>query len=83
MPSGSTVSVTAEDNTENTKSCSAELVNGSSPVASVFNLLTPSTFKNSTQVYYSYRLKDCAVGDRFKISVAAPDGKVSTTYASY
>ena len=61
----------------------ARVVNGSSPVASVFNLLTPSTFKNSTQVYYSYRLKDCAVGDRFKISVAAPDGKVSTTYASY
>ena len=83
MPSGSTVSVTAEDNTENTKSCSAELVNGSSPVASVFNLLTPSTFKNSTQVYYSYRLKDCAGGDSFKISVSAPDGKVSTIYANY
>lgn len=84
MPTGSTVSVTPEDNTkDNNLSCSAELVQGSSPVASVFNLLTPTTFKNSTQTLYGYRLKECAVGDMFKVSVAAPDGKVSTIILAY
>ena len=84
MPTGSTVSVTAEDNTKtNDLSCSAELVQGSSPVASVFDLTTPTTFKNSTQVFYGYRLKECAVGDTFKVSVAAPDGHVSTIFVAY
>jgi hypothetical protein len=84
MPTGSTVSVTAEDNTKtNDLSCSAELVQGSSPVASVFDLMAPTTFKNSTQAFYGYRLKECAVGDTFKVSVAAPDGRVSTIFAAY
>ena len=84
MPTGSTVSVTAEDNTKtNDLSCSAELVQGSSPVASVFDLMAPTTFKNSTQAFYGYRLKECAVGDTFKVSVAAPDGQVSTIFAAY
>ncbi|MCH7337570.1 Ig-like domain-containing protein [Acinetobacter sp. NIPH 2699] len=83
MPSGTTISVTAEDNTENSKSCSAELMTGSSPVASVFNFLTSSTFRGNSQTYYGYRLKDCFVGDEFKISVSAPDGKVSTIFVDY
>lgn len=84
MPTGSTVSVTPEDNTkDNNLSCTAELVQGSSPVANVFNLLTPTTFKNSTQAFYGYRLKECVVGDTFKVSVAAPDGKVSTIFVAY
>lgn len=84
MPTGSTISVTPEDNTDsNNLSCSAELFQGSSPVANVFNLLTPATFKNSTQSFYSYRLKGCALGDTFKVSVAAPDGKVSTMIVAY
>ncbi len=84
MPTGSTISVTPEDNTkDNNLSCTAELVQGSSPVANVFNLLTPTTFKNSTQAFYGYRLKECAKGDTFKISVAAPDSKVSTVFATY
>jgi hypothetical protein len=78
------VSVTAEDNTKNNDlSCSAELLQGSSPVANVFDLMTPTTFKNTTQVLYGYRLKECAVGDTFKVSVAAPDGKVSTIIVAY
>ena len=84
MPTGTSVSVTAEDNTKNNDlSCSAELLQGSSPVANVFDLMTPTTFKNSTQVLYGYRLKECAVGDTFKVSVAAPDGKVSTIIVAY
>lgn len=84
MPTGTSVSVTAEDNTkDNNLSCSAELLQGSSPVANVFDLMTPTTFKSSTQVLYGYRLKECAVGDTFKVSVAAPDGKVSTIIVAY
>ncbi|WP_151961215.1 hypothetical protein [Acinetobacter bereziniae] len=84
MPTGSTVSVTAEDNTkDNNLSCSAELLQGSTPVASVFDLMTPTTFKNSSQTHYGYRLKECALGDTFKVSVAAPDGKVSTIIVAY
>ncbi|WP_335953841.1 hypothetical protein [Acinetobacter higginsii] len=84
MPTGSTVSVTPEDNTkDNNLSCTVELVQGSSPVANVFNLLTPTTFKNSTQAFYGYRLKECALGDTFKVSATAPDGKVSTIFVAY
>ena len=53
MPTGTTISVTPEDNTKaNNLSCTAELATGSSPVANVFDLLTPSTFKNSNQSHY-------------------------------
>ena len=84
MPTGTTLSVTVEDNTKNNDlSCSAELATGSSPVANVFNFLTPSTFKNSDQSFYGYRLKECAVGDMLKLSVASPDKKVSTIYVAY
>ena len=84
MPTGTTISVTPEDNTKNNDlSCTAELASGSSPVASVFDLMVPTTFKNSTQTYYGYRLKECAVGDTLKVSVSSPDGKVSTIYVSY
>ena len=84
MPTGTTISVTPEDNTKNNDlSCTAELASGSSPVASVFDLMAPTTFKNSTQTYYGYRLKECAVGDTLKVSVSSPDGKVSTIYVDY
>ena len=84
MPTGTTISVTPEDNTkDNNLSCTAELATGSSPVANVFNLLTPLTFKSSSQSYYGYRLKECAVGDTLKVSVSSPDGKVSTIYVPY
>lgn len=84
MPTGTTISVTPEDNTKgNNLSCTAELATGSSPVANVFNLLTPTTFKNSNQSYYGYRLKECAVGDTLKVSVSSPDSKVSTIYVDY
>ncbi|WP_425918796.1 hypothetical protein [Acinetobacter sp. TSRC1-2] len=84
MPTGTTISVTPEDNTKNNDlSCTAELASGGSPVANVFNLLTPITFKNNNQSYYGYRLKECAVGDTLKVSVSSPDGKVSTIYVSY
>lgn len=84
MPTGTTVSVTVEDNTkDNDLSCASEFVTGSTPVANVFDLMTPTTFKNSSQTYYGYRLKECAVGDFLKVSVSSPDNKVSTIYVPY
>lgn len=89
MPSGTTVSVEAEDNTTVegsevvNKTCTAELQVGSESVASIFNLLTPSTFQNSTQVFYRYGLKDCMSGDRIKIKITAPNGKVTRAVYNY
>lgn len=77
MPSGTKVQVEVEDNTDNDKSCSATLWFGNETVPTVFNMLTPTTFVASSQVYYSYRLKDCAVNDKFLIKVAAPNNQVS------
>ena len=72
MPSGTSIAVTPEDTTDNSKSCTAELATGSNPIANVIN-----------STYYQYRLKDCAAGDNFKITTTAPNGKVSNFYATY
>ncbi|WP_180172370.1 Ig-like domain-containing protein [Acinetobacter sp. YH12023] len=78
MPTGTTVALKAEDNTkDNEKSCSAELWSGNAAVPSVFNLLTPSTFSSSSQVFYSYRLKECDSGDSLVLSVTAPTGQIT------
>lgn len=78
MPTGTTVAVKAEDNTkDNQKSCSAELWSGNATVPSVFNLLTPSTFASSSQVNYSYRLKECDSGDSLVLTVTAPTGQIT------
>ena len=77
MPTGTVVSVTAEDNTkDNEKSCTAELWSGNATVPNVFNLLTPNSFKTSSQVYYEYKLKDCDERDSLILSITAPNGKV-------
>jgi len=78
MPTGTTVAVQAEDNTkDNQKSCSVELWSGNATVPSVFNLLTPSTFASSSQVNYSYRLKECDSGDSLVLTVTAPTGQIT------
>jgi len=77
MPTGTVVSVTAEDNTkDNEKSCTAELWSGNATVPNVFNLLTTNSFKTSSQVYYEYKLKDCDERDSLILSITAPNGKV-------
>ncbi|NNP72930.1 hypothetical protein A7P53_10140 [Acinetobacter defluvii] len=79
MPSGTTVKVTANDNTKNNeKSCSVDILSGDATVANVFDLLTPTTFKNSSQTYYAYKLKECEKGDSFKIEITSPNGKISS-----
>ena len=78
MPSGTTVSVVAEDNTkDNSKSCNATLWSGNSTVASVFNMLSPTSFINSPQVNYNYRLKDCDTNDSLILTVTAPNDQIN------
>lgn len=93
MPSGTTIAVEAEDNTttekqdgesaSTDKTCTVELETGNETVTSIFNLLTPSTFINSTQAYYRYRLKDCLAGDRIKLKITAPNGTVTSKNYNY
>ena len=78
MPTGTTVAIKAEDNTkDNQKSCSAELWSGSATVPSVFDLMSPLAFVNSSQVNYSYRLKECDSGDSLVLTVTAPTGQIT------
>ncbi|MDE2420686.1 MAG: hypothetical protein KGO49_05835 [Gammaproteobacteria bacterium] len=81
MPSGTTVSVTTKDNTNNNLSCTADVLNGASTTAAVIPLLTPSTFSQSTStsVLYKIALHDCAGGDYIQINTAVPSGASTTT----
>lgn len=74
MPTGTTVKVEPLD--EDSK-CSAKLSFGNETVPNNFNLLTPRTFISSSQVYYSYRLKDCIKDEKLLVTVTAPNGKIS------
>lgn len=76
MPSATTVGVSTVDDTENDLSCTAELRQGQETVPALFNLLTPSTFVNSTATYYAYRLKDCAKNDSVVLTITTPSGNV-------
>ncbi|MCU4339050.1 autotransporter outer membrane beta-barrel domain-containing protein [Acinetobacter dispersus] len=78
MPSGTTISVSTEDNTDaNNQSCSAKIVNGFVPVPSVMNLESPSSFSNSAVTKYGAELKGCATGDKVLVTITAPN-KVTT-----
>lgn len=77
MPSGTSVGVEAKDNTkDNDLSCSAEHRQGSETVQSVFNMLTPSSFRGNDQVFYGYTLTECDTGDSVLISTSSPNGTV-------
>lgn len=84
MPSGTTVSVSVKDNTENELACEAEIVSGYEPVPQVMSLLTPDTFGLASNdiVKYSVRLQKCAAGDDIKVSVQVPGGQQTTIYLS-
>lgn len=74
MPAGSIVKVESLDKESK---CSATLNFGNEIVPNIFNFMTPLTFNSSSQVYYSYRLKDCVENDRLIINVTAPNGQMS------
>jgi len=82
MPSGTTISVEVKDNTDNDKSCEAELRNGDITVPSVMNLLTPSTFgkEDNSIVSYMVRLRECAQDDDVKIITSVPSGKTQQSW---
>ena len=84
MPSGTTVSVSVKDNTENELACEAEIVSGYEPVPQVMSLLTPDTFglASNNIVKYGVRLQKCAAGDDIKVSVQVPGGQQTTIYLS-
>ena len=84
MPSGTTVSVSVKDNTENELACEAEIVSGYEPVPQVMSLLTPDTFGLASNdiVKYGVRLQKCAAGDDIKVSVQVPGGQQTTIYLS-
>ncbi|WP_043973670.1 MULTISPECIES: Ig-like domain-containing protein [unclassified Acinetobacter] len=74
MPSGTSISVSVKDNTDaNNLSCSAEIISGNNPVPSVMNLMTPSTFSNSSITRYAVQLKGCDTGDNILVTVTAPN----------
>lgn len=73
LPSGTTVAMTANDDTAtNNLTCTADLFDGSTPVAN-----------NVQSTFYRYSLKGCASGDSFKITTTAPNGKISNFLINY
>ncbi|MFX3621901.1 MAG: hypothetical protein ACE3JT_11825, partial [Acinetobacter radioresistens] len=56
----------------------AELRAGGATVPNVFDLKTPSAFRNNEQVNYEYRLKECAAGDTIILGITAPNGKIKS-----
>lgn len=80
MPSGTTVAVTVNDNTENDLACEAEIASGELVVPNVVGLLTPSTFglNSNPAVRYVVRTQKCAAGDDIRITVTSPKGRITT-----
>lgn len=76
MPTGTTVSVAAEDNTSlNNKACGVEWLSGDETVRATFDMNIDSLRDDG--VRYKYAVKDCEAGDKLTLTVTAPDGKVS------
>jgi len=75
MPSGTTISVTVSDKTENDKSCSVEQLGGVSTVPALVDTGVPGMNLGTIS---NYAIDDCAAGDYFKISATSPRGNVTT-----
>lgn len=82
MPSGTTISTTAKDNTDNNLACEAEVISGAVTVPGVMDLLLPDTFpqKDNKGVTYSVRSLKCAPGDEIRITVTTPNGTVTKPF---
>lgn len=80
MPSGTTVEISAQDNSENGWDCEASMRSGSGTLPNVMNLLTTDTFDSTSNsvVSYSVRTLECVAGDDVFITVTAPDGTIFT-----
>lgn len=78
MPAGTSISVTAKDNTSGTNSatCTAEFTNGNLTVPSIVNL-SNGTVANS-DVSYTLNYKDCEAGDEIRITTVTPAPSANT-----
>lgn len=78
MPAGTSISVTAKDNTSGTNSatCTAEFTKGNLTVPSIVNL-SNGTVANS-DVSYTLNYKDCEAGDEIRITTVTPAPSANT-----
>lgn len=75
MPSGTTISVTVSDKTENNMSCSVEQLGGVSTVPALVDTGVPGMNLGTIS---NYAIDNCAAGDYFKVSTTSPRGNVTT-----
>jgi len=85
MPSGTTLSLTAKDNTDNNISCEPEISSGNVTVPKLVNLnrvdgtTNQNFFESSEDILYTVSTSGCASGDSIKLSVTTPAPTSKTT----
>ena len=85
MPSGTTLSLTAKDNTDNNISCEPEINSGNVTVPKLVNLnrvdgtTNQNFFESSEDILYTVSTSGCASGDSIKLSVTTPAPTSKTT----
>lgn len=85
MPSGTALSLTVKDNTNNGATCEPEIASGNITVPNLVNLnrvdsaANQNYFDGSSEVRYTVSTTGCATGDSIKLSVATPSPTSKTT----
>ncbi|WP_379543109.1 Ig-like domain-containing protein [Psychrobacter sp. R86515] len=85
MPSGTALSLTVKDNTDNGATCEPEIASGNITVPNIVNLnrvdsaANQNYFDGSGEVRYTVSTAGCATGDSIKLSVATPAPTSKTT----
>ena len=85
MPSGTALSLTAKDNTDNDVSCEPEISSGNITVPKLVNLnrvdgtTNQNFFESSEDILYTVSTSGCASGDSIKLSVTTPAPTSKTT----
>ena len=85
MPSGTALSLTVKDNTDNGATCEPEIASGNITVPNLVNLnrvdsaTNQNYFDGSSEVRYTVSTTGCATGDSIKLSVATPSPTSKTT----
>ena len=85
MPSGTALSLTVKDNTDNGATCEPEIASGNITVPNLVSLnrvdsaANQNYFDGSSEVRYTVSTTGCAAGDSIKLSVATPSPTSKTT----
>ena len=85
MPSGTALSLTTKDNTDNNVSCEPEFSSGNITVPKLVNLSrvdgtkNQNFFEGSEDILYTVSTSGCASGDSVKLSVTTPAPTSKTT----